>query len=128
MSYHTDTQTALVESEAINGIVFGRVFADVADGSATAPYLVYQFVSEGGETTHDGSRGVVFPLIQISCWATTKSGAITLGDAVKETLEGQTIEGDSGASFQHSDRFGTYEDDTKLYGEIIEYRMAATLT
>ena len=127
MSYQSDTYTALTSATAITAIAGSRIYADVADGSTAPPYLVYQFISASGETTHDGTRDTEFPLIQLTAWATTKAGAIALADAVKATLEGQTIAGDSASSFQHSNRFGTYEDPTKLFGEILEYRMASKI-
>ena len=127
MSYQSDIYTALTGASAITALVSTRIYADVADGSATAPYLVYQFISAGGETTHDGERDTEFPLAQINCWASGKAAAITLADAVRTLLEGNTIAGDSASSFQHSNRFGTYEPDTKLFGEILEYRMQSKI-
>lgn len=127
MKYHSETFTAISQATTIEAIVGSRIFSDVADGSAAAPYLVYQFVSTTGDTTHDGTRQVEFPLIQFSCWATTKAGAIALADAVDALLDGNTIAGDSAASFQFQNRFGEYEQDTKLYGEILEFRMAAKI-
>jgi len=127
MSYQSDTYTALTGSSAITALVSSRIYADVADGSASTPYLVYQFISAGGETTHDGERDTEFPLIQLTAWATSKASAIAIADAVRNLLEGNTIAGDSASSFQHSNRFGTYEDDTKLFGEILEYRMQSKI-
>ncbi len=127
MSYQSDTYTALTGSSAITALVSTRIYADVADGSAAPPYLVYQFISAGGETTHDGERDTEFPLIQLTAWATSKASAIAIADAVRTLLEGNTIAGDSESSFQHSNRFGTYEDDTKLFGEILEYRMQSKI-
>jgi len=66
--------------------------------------------------------------VQFSCWASTKAGAVALGNAVAATLDGKTISGTSAASFQFSNRFGEYEQDTKLYGEILEFRMAVKIT
>lgn len=127
MSYQSDTYTALTGSSAITALVSTRIYADVADGSAAPPYLVYQFISAGGETAHDGERDTEFPLIQLTAWATSKASAIAIADAVRTLLEGNTIAGESASSFQHSNRFGTYEDDTKLFGEILEYRMQSKI-
>jgi hypothetical protein len=128
MSYQHDTASALAAATAITTITGTRIFADVADGGTTTPYLVYQFVSTDGETTHDGTRDVEFPLVQFSCWASTKAGAVTLGNTLAATLDGKTIAGTSAASFRFSNRFGEYEQDTKLYGEILEFRMAVKIT
>ena len=125
MSYQSDIHNALSNAAAITAIVGSRIFADVADGSTTAPYLVFQFISTDSQNTHDGSRDVEFPLIQINCWATGKAAAITLANAVAAALDGKTIAGTSQCSFQFSNRFGTYESDTKLFGEILEYRASS---
>lgn len=127
MSYQSDIITALAAAGSITAIVGTRVYADVADGSATAPYITFQTISTSGETTHDGVRNLEFPLIQVNCWATSKTGAIALASAVNALLDGNTIAGSSGVTFQFSNQFGTYESDTKLFGEILEYR-ASTAT
>lgn len=122
MSYQSDLTTALAAASTITAIVSTRLYADVADGSTAAPYLVWQVISTGGETTHDGVRNLEFPIIQFSCWATGKAGAIALASAVNTVLDGNTISGSSALTFQFSNQFGTYEADTKLFGEILEYR------
>jgi hypothetical protein len=101
------------------------VWMDVADGSAAPPYVVVSIISTGGETPHDGSRNLDFPLVQISCYAANKPDAIEVASDVNDALDGNTITGDSAVSFQFSNQFGTYESDTKLFGEILEYRAAA---
>ena len=126
MSYQSDTYTALAANGTIAGLVSTRIFPDVADGSAAAPYIVYQTISTGGETTHDRVRNLEFPLIQFNCWATSKAGAISLASAVNTVLDGKTLAGSSGVTFQFSNQFGQYEPDTKLFGEILEYRAATT--
>ena len=126
MSYQSDTYQALVSSATISGMTGARIYADVADGNAAAPYLVYQVISTGGETTHDGDRSIEFPLIQFSCWAASKAQAIALASAVNALLDGNTLAGASGVSFQFSNQFGQYEPETKLFGEILEYRAATT--
>lgn len=127
MSYQADLFNALVADPTISGITGAGIFADVADGSASAPYLVYQVISTGGETTHDGTRPIEFPLIQFSCWAAGKAAAIALASALNALLDGNTLPGSSGITFQFSNQFGSYDPETKLFGEIIEYR-ASTLT
>jgi hypothetical protein len=124
MSYQSDTYTALTGNATIAGIVATRIFPEVADGSAAAPYIVYQTITTSGETTHDGVRNIEFPLIQFSCWATSKGGAIALASAVNTVLDGNTISGSSNVSFQFSNQIGIYDPDTKLFGEILEYRAA----
>jgi hypothetical protein len=126
MSYQSDIITALAAASATTGVSGSRIYWDVADGSVQPPYLVLSTVSVGGETTHDGVREIEFPTIQISCWATGKAAVITLASAVNTLLDGNTISGSSGVTFQFSNQFGQYESDTKLYGEILEYRASTT--
>jgi len=126
MSYQANIYTALAANATLAGLVATRIFPDVADGTAVAPYIVYQVVSTAGETPHDGDRNLEFPLIQFSCWAQSKAGAIALASAVNNVLDGKTLAGSSNVSLQFSNQFGTYESDTKLFGEILEYRAATT--
>lgn len=124
MSYQADIHAALAGSATIAGITGGRIFADVCDQDAAAPYLVYQVVAVRGETAHDGSRGIEFPTIQFSCWAKTKAQCIDLAAKVNTLLDGKTLPGQSDISMLFSSSFGTYESDTKLFGEILEYSAA----
>jgi hypothetical protein len=126
MSYQADIYAALAANATLAGLVATRIFPDVADGTAVAPYIVYQVVSTAGETPHDGDRNLEFPLIQFSCWAQSKSSAIALASAVNTVLDGKTLAGSSNVSLQFSNQFGTYESETKLFGEILEYRAATT--
>lgn len=124
MSYQADIHNALKSSSAIVGLTGGRIYADVCDQDAEVPYLVFQVISTRGETAHDGSRGIEFPTIQFSCWAKTKSAAVTLSAKVNSLLDGRTQTGASGISMIFSNAYGTYEADTKLFGEILEYSAA----
>lgn len=124
MSYQSDLYAALVATTSITDLVGTRIFADVADSSAVAPYIVYQVVSTRGETTHSGSRDIEFPTIQFSCWAKTKAAAIAIASALNAAVDGATIEGDSNLSMIFSNQLGNYDPDTKLFGEVIEYSAA----
>lgn len=125
MSYQKDIYTALAGNATLAAIVGNRIFPDIADGTAVAPYVVYTVVSTGGETTHDGDRNLDFPLVQFSIYAITKAAAIAAASALNAILDGNTLSGASNISFQFSNQSGTYESDTKLFGEILEYRSAS---
>jgi len=125
MSYQSDIYTALKANGPLAALVGTAIFPDVADGTVAPPYLVYQVISTDGETTHDGNRNLEFPLIQFSCWAVTKAAAITLAAAVNTVLDGKKLAGTSAVTFQFSNQYGTYDPETKLFGEILEYRAAA---
>lgn len=122
MSYQSDIMTALLADETVSGLVGTRIFADIADGTAAAPFVVYSIPSTDGETCQDGTREVEFPSVQFSIYAATKADAITIADAIDLALDGQELAGTSGTSLQFSNRFGQYESDTKLFGEVLEYR------
>jgi hypothetical protein len=122
MSYQSDIITALKAASTITATTGQRIYWDVADGSAQPPYLVLSTVSVGGETTHDGVREIEFPTIQFSCWSKGKAASVELAAAINTLIDGNTISGTSGVTFQFSNQFGQYESDTKLFGEILEYR------
>lgn len=125
MSWQEDLYDALTGDGGIAALVGTNVFPDVADMSATVPYLVYQNIYTSGETTHDGGRNLEFPLVQITAWAATKEAAIALGDLVINLLDGCTVAGASDLTFQFSNRMGTYDPGERLFGEIAEFRASA---
>jgi hypothetical protein len=124
MSWHEDVVAAILADDDLSEIIDDRVFADIAPGSAPAPLIVYQQISEEGETMLDGSRDVLFPLVQFSCWATTKLGAITLAAALRNAIEGKNLDGDSNASLGFSNQESTRDQQTKLFCEQIDYRVS----
>jgi len=125
MSWQTDMRLALIGSPALNALVGSAVWETVADSATTAPYVVYQTVSTGGETTHDGDRSLEFPSIQITAWATTAESARNVASKVNAVLDGKTLIGSSKVSFQLSGQSSSYDQETRLFGEIIEYTAAA---
>ena len=124
MSFQEDIFTALSYDSGVTSIVGDRIFADVADGTTAAPYLVYQVISTGGETTHNGTRDIEFPTVQFSAWANTKQQAVALASAVTDLLDGNTLPGSSRITFVWSDQSGTYESETNLFGETLDFRGA----
>lgn len=120
MSFQSDLVAALAESTRVSEIVGERIFSDVADGTAAAPYIVYQVVYIDGETAHDGSRGICFPVIRLSCWAASRAAAINLSSAVIDLLDGKTVYGDSDLSLVFSSQFSSWDQETNLFSEVIE--------
>jgi hypothetical protein len=53
---------------------------------ATLPGMVYQFISEI-PMRHHGGADMVRRRLQVSCWANTYAGAVTLGDQVRAALD-----------------------------------------
>lgn len=121
MSFQSDFYTAIQADATITSIVGSRIFAYVAPSTATAPFIVYQVIGTGGQTAHDGTRPVEFPLIQISCWSESPAASIALASAVNAFADGNTISGDSDLSLVFSGQSGQYDQATKLFGEILEF-------
>lgn len=124
MSYQSDLKAAMTANVTLAALVGTRVFADIAPGSATAPFVVFQTIATGGETTHDGNRNLEFPLIQFSCWAATKASAISVASAVNSMLDGKTLTGSAGLTLRFSDQNSTYDPESRLFGELIDFRGA----
>lgn len=124
MSYQEDILGTLNADTAVTDLVGDRIVADVADGSVQSPYIVYSVVTTGGETAHDGTRDVEFPLVQFSCYANTKSVAIAIASKVRRAIEGKTLAGGANLSFIFDDQHGTRDAETNLFAEIIEFRGA----
>ncbi len=95
MSYHEDIYQAVLNSAALAALIEDRFCWDVADGSTLVPYIVAQTISDSGETDHDGTRDLSFPLIQVTAWAKTKAEAVAIMRAWKADLEGVDIPGTS---------------------------------
>ena len=124
MSWQSDIVTAILTDSALCAIIGENVFADVAAGNTPAPFIVYQQISDGSQTTFDGARNVAFPLVQFSCWSQTKSGATDLASKLKTAIEGRTLTGDSNVSLGFSNQVSSRDQQTKLFAEMIDYRVS----
>lgn len=122
MSYQSDIFDAIQASAALTALIGDAFFWDVADPAPTGPYIVAQVISGNGETDFDGDRSISFPLIQFSAWAKTKTAAIDLASTLRREMEGRNLPGESNVSLGYSGEGSTYERDTKLFGESIDYR------
>ena len=125
MSYQSDINDAILASAPLAALIGDRFAWDITDGATATPYLVAYTIGGKSETSHDGDRSLCFDLIQISAWASTKAGAITLAKTIKEELEGRTLPGDSNVTLTYEGGQSTYDQDTEFSGEIIEYRVSA---
>jgi hypothetical protein len=128
MSYHTDIYDAILASAALAAVIGDRFSWDVADGDTLAPYLVGQTVSGNGQTCHDGSRELEFPLVQFTAWAPTKVEALNLMRVFQQELEGIELPGASNTSLSYAGEQSTRDPQTKLFGEIRDYRISSTIT
>lgn len=126
MSWQSDIVSSILDDPGLSGMIGGRVFADIADRSASPPYLVYSVPSSIGETAFDGSRGVFFPLVQFSIWAETREKCIQISSSLRQVMEGRNLPGENNVSLGYSNESSGYDEEAKLYGEILEYRASAT--
>lgn len=125
MSWQSDIFDAIQGNAALTELIGDRFSWDIADGSTATPYLVAQVVSGSGETNFDGNRPDVFPLIQLTAWATGKASAIAIIATLKSEIEGKDLPGANNVSLGYSGENSTYDRTTRLYGEIIDYRISA---
>lgn len=64
----------------------GAVYPLTMPTGATLPGMCYQFISEI-PMRHHGGADMVRRRLQVSCWANTYAGAVTLGDQVRAALD-----------------------------------------
>ena len=64
----------------------GAVYPLSMPTGATLPGMCYQFISEI-PMRHHGGADMVRRRLQVSCWANTYAGAVTLGDQVRAALD-----------------------------------------
>lgn len=122
MSYQADIYQAIQSAAPVVALASNRIYPDVAPGNTATPFIVYQTVSGYGTTTHDGQRDHAHPLIQFSCWAKTKEQAVTLSARLRAAIEGFTLPGDSETFLTFSNESGNRDQETGLFGEILELR------
>lgn len=122
MSFQSDLYDHIANDQSINAIVGVNVYSDVADSAAVAPFIVYQVIATDGTTPLTGTRGICFPVIQISIWAATKTQAVSLAAIVDRSLDGIQVHGESGLSLGFSGQSGTFDAESRLFGEIMEYK------
>jgi hypothetical protein len=126
MSYQRDIYEAVMASGDLVDLIGDRFSWDIADPSTATPYIVAQTISDSSETAFDGVRGVSMPLIQISCWATTKAESIAVMKKFKHDMEGVELNGSSGTSLGFSGENSSYDSASKLFGTIYDYRASVT--
>lgn len=110
-----------VESDlyaALQSLVAGRVYPDVAPDGATTPYITYQQI--GGKSTQylestlpDKKNG----RFQVNVWATTRTSASALVLQVEAAIVGSMAFQSEAIGAHVSD----YEPDTKLFGAMQDF-------
>lgn len=127
MNYIEDITNAILASDPITDIIGDRFSWDIADGETVAPYVVAQQISDSSTGDLSGVHDIAFPLIQFSCWAKTKTEAITLAETLRTGIGHMTLNGPSLTSLNFAGRNSTFDDETGLFGDIIEFRASSTI-
>jgi hypothetical protein len=103
---------------ALQGLVSGRVYPDVAPEATLRPYLTYQKI--GGSSVNfldQAPPGASNARIQVNVWADTRGSAAALARIVEDTLRAapglqMTVEGGP---------VSVYEPDTRLRGSMQDF-------
>jgi hypothetical protein len=108
--------TVLSSSASITALAGSRIYPAVLPTDPTLPALTYMFI--GGTVYPIANRnGIQRSRVQIDCWGNSYSDAVTLRQAVVQTLAGY-----SGPSFQ-SQIIQTHDDfdhDLQQYRAVVE--------
>lgn len=96
----------------LSGLVAARVYPDVAPSGVARPFIVYQQVggqgvvyTEGTMPDHENAR------MQIACWATTRTQAITLAKQAEALICASEL-----MAHPLGSRISVHEPETNLYG------------
>lgn len=95
----------------------GAVYPVSMPPNATLPGMCYQFISEVPMRHHTGET-MVRRRLQVSCWARTYAGAVTLGDSVRAALNlNQT-----NIELITAENISDFKDnEAELYRRIVEF-------
>lgn len=88
MSMRTALVAELEGNGGVSALVGTRIYPVVGPRLATLPYIIYQRISQTHEHHTTAAAGLTTPRWQITCVASSASGAAALGEAVREALDG----------------------------------------
>lgn len=79
-------------SSALTTAVADRIFPVTSPAERPAtPYIIFNLISGAPATSHGEPAGLVFHLVQFSCWADTYEAASELRDLLIAALDNQTL-------------------------------------
>lgn len=87
MSIEGAIVTILEDDAGVGAICGDRIYAGIAPGTESLPCVVYRKISGNKLHDLDGESGHQQPTVELSCWATTYSGACDLALAVQAALK-----------------------------------------
>lgn len=104
---------------ALEGLVDGRVCADMAEEGTERPYIVFQNVGGQPLSFIDGSApDKEFARVQVSVWCATRSEASALGKLVEDTLRATTAL----RTDVLTGRAAVFDEETQLRGTRQDFR------
>ena len=112
----SDVYQLLKSNVAIKALINERVYPMVAPQNVVKPYLTYQVISGlklqcmGGQIYQGDYR------MQIDCFSLTYSNVKAISEAVKNALIGFMTSSDINI-------IDDYEDETKLFRQIIDFKI-----
>jgi hypothetical protein len=111
----TDLFTVLSTATAITALASTRVYPVALPTDPTLPAMTYMFVGGSGQPSFN-TRGMQRARVEINSWGDTYSDAVTLREAVIQTLAGYSDENFSAMYMQSTDFFDH---------ELLQYRAMA---
>jgi hypothetical protein len=130
MTIETELRARLAADATVAGLVVARIYPIVLPQKPTYPAITYSKVS--GERLHTlaGAAGRAMPRISISAWSDVGYASVqTLAAAIRASLDGfngtlTTIQ----TNIILDNEIDFYEDDTRVYRILQDYRLSHTET
>lgn len=118
----------LKNNSGVSALVGTRIYPKKLPQNSTFPALIYQQVGGGSIYSHSGASALATPVWQVSCFASTFTGAKNLARKVREALQGfsGTLGGAGGVStggiFKRNE-IDLYDDETQIYQTVLDFNM-----
>ena len=116
MSIESDLYTHLKDDAGVSALVGVKIYPMKAPQNVTSPYISYQVINDNGNQCMSGEVYQNDTRFQIDCWSTKYSEV----KAIKEAVISALIGFKSSNSISNMD---DYEPDTKLYRQLIDFKL-----
>lgn len=116
MSIEADLVAHLKADSAISNLVGARIYPLIAPQNVTDPYITYQVVSDNSNQCMSGESYQNDTRFQLDCWSTKYSEVKAIKEAVLSALIGFK-------SSNNISNMDDYEPDTKLYKQLIDFKL-----
>ena len=125
MSIEEGLVTHLRADAAVAAIVATRIHPHIIPQGGTLPAIVYQRISSVRDVDMSGPAPMVRVRMQVDCWHTSLSGALTLADTVRAALNGVGIASPRllGAESVQLVVLESDSTESEIEGDRMEYRV-----